>query len=406
MRSRIDDLLLSFLRKGTEGRGGIDAVELSGEDWDGLLRKSARHHVAPLLYHRLTAFHPGVRVPAEILRKLRNGYLQSAGRNTHLYHDLGKILGRLQQHGIPVIALKGAHLAIAAYRNIALRPMADIDLLVHQRDLPGVQAVLVELGYAASKGEIFSAHEQLPAYRKKDSICVEVHFNITEPPFSCRVDVDKLFDRARPFLIEGTAALSLCPEDILIHLCMHASYHHGFDNGILPLFDIATVVEHYEGEIDWGEVFRRSEEWGVAKCVCLTLSLAETVAGVSIPGKSRVGMDVCSDDFNAKTAAEELLFGQGTRIMPNLARLFGNSGLREKASHFLCRAFPPKNTMSDMNPGKKNPFSFCLLYYYRIKGLLNRHGQTAWKLLLRDNEMSALAGLENRRNALKDWLIQ
>lgn len=405
-RSRTEDLLLTLLRPDPCGTGVAGFGELSGTDWDDLLRVAARHGVAPLLFHRLTTFHPGAPVPAEVIRELRRSYLQNSGRNMHLYHELGKVLLRLRQDGIPVIALKGAHLAEVVYGNIALRPMGDADLLVKQKDLSRVQDLLVEEGYRASKEETFCSPEHLPPYRKEGSTSIEIHFNIEGPPFSDRVDVEKLFVRAQSSSIGGIETGTLCPEDLLLHLCMHASYHHGFENGIMPLFDISTTIEHYDRILDWEQVLRRSKEWGVGKCVYLALSLAERIAGASIPEKLRMEMEVYRDGFNATEQAEELLFGTGTPIAQNIAILYNKNGLRKKLIHLVNRAFPPIKTIADMNSSINNPLSLYLLYILRIKGLLIRHGRITWKLFLRDKEMVMLAGMENRRTELKYWLVK
>lgn len=198
----------------------------------------------------------------------------------------------------------------------------------------------------------------------------------------------------------------MCPEDLLLHLCMHASYHHGFENGIMPLFDISTTIEHYDRILDWEQVLRRSKEWGVGKCVYLALSLAERIAGASIPEKLRMEMEVYRDGFNATEQAEELLFGTGTPIAQNIAILYNKNGLRKKLIHLVNRAFPPIKTIADMNSSINNPLSLYLLYILRIKGLLIRHGRITWKLFLRDKEMVMLAGMENRRTELKYWLVK
>lgn len=405
-RSRTDELLLSFLRRDPDGTGTTGVGELSSVDWDDLFHKSAQHHVTPLLYHRLTTFHPGTPIPANVMERLRQVYLQCAGRNMGLYHELGKILGRLRQQGIPVIALKGAHLAIAVYRNIALRPMADVDLLVKQTDLLKVQDILVEQGYFPSKEEIFCAQEHLPSYRKKDSILIEIHFNIVAPPFSDRVDVEKLFARAQTCFIEGIEVLSLCPEDLLLHLCMHASFHHVFDNGIRPLFDISHTIEHYTEELDWEQVLSRGKEWGVSKCVYLCLFLAKRFAGASIPGQIMKDLDVYNDSFHAAARAEELIFRKAASISPNIVKLFNNDTLLNKLIYAIRCAFPPKSTLANMRPPARNPLSVYFLYFFRIKGLLQRHCQAVWRLFLRDREMSTMAIFANKKTTLKDWLTQ
>jgi len=202
--SQKDEMLLYCLRVVQEKTGESELKELSSSDWDVLIENSYGYGITSLLYYRLKTFHPGTPIPANVMERLRQVYLQSAGRNTRLYHELGKVFGRLQQHGITVIALKGSHLATVVYQNIALRPMSDIDLLVKQADLLKVQDILVEQGYIASKEETGCAQEHLTPYRKKDSIAIEIHFNVVAPPFSDRVDVEKLFARTQTCFIEGS----------------------------------------------------------------------------------------------------------------------------------------------------------------------------------------------------------
>jgi len=405
-RSRTEERLLSFLRADPGGAGAAGVEVMSNTDWEELLRISALHGVTPLLYHRLTTFPTNVPIPAEVVRELRRSYLQNAGRNMGLYHELGKLLGRLRWDNIPVIALKGVHLATAVYRNIALRPMCDIDLLVKQADLVRVQEILVEQGYIASKEEIGCAQEHLPPFKKKGSLPVEIHFHIVGPPFSLRVDVETLWNRAQVSSIQGIEVLTFCPEDLLLHLCIHVSFHHAFDNGIRPLFDISHTIEHYAEELDWEQLLGRSREWGVSKGVYLSLFLAERFAGAAIPGQIMKDLDVDNDSFHATERAEELIFGKAASIAPNVAKLFNNDRLLNRLIHAVRCAFPPKNTMADMQPPSGKPRSVYFLYFFRIKGLLKRHSRTIWRLFLRDKEMSAFAIVGNKRNRLKDWLTR
>ena len=108
-QSRIDELLLSLLRRNPDGIGITGEAELSSVDWDDLLCKSAQHNVTPLLYHRLTTFHPGTPIPANVMERLRQAYLQCSGRNMRLYHELGKLLGILRRLGetrAPIIVVR------------------------------------------------------------------------------------------------------------------------------------------------------------------------------------------------------------------------------------------------------------------------------------------------------------
>ena len=117
-------------------------------------------------------------------------------------------------------------------------------------------------------------------------------------------------------------------------------------------------------------------------------------------------LDVYNDSFHATARAEELIFRKALSISPNIVKLFNNDRLLNKLIHFIRCAFPPKNTLANLQPPATKPLSVYFLYFFRIKGLLKRHGQTVWRLLLRDREVSALAIFENKRNTLKDWLTR
>ncbi|MCX5826147.1 MAG: nucleotidyltransferase family protein, partial [Deltaproteobacteria bacterium] len=379
---------------------------LSSSDWDVLIVVSGRYGVAPLLYHCLKASHSDAPIPANAMGRLRQAYLNNVARNIGLYQELGKVLEPFRRDNISVIALKGVHLATVVYRNLALRPMGDVDLLVKQTDLLRVQEILIEQGYIASKEEIGCAQNHLPPYRKKDSLTVEIHFHIVGPPFSLRVDVEKLWVRAQMSSIQGSEVLTLCPEDLLLHLCMHAGFHHTFDNGIMPLFDISHTIEHYAEELDWEQLLDRGREWGVSKCVYLSLFLAERFAGASIPGQIMKDLDVYNDSFHATARAEELIFRKAGSIAPNVAKLFNNDRLLNRLIHLIRCAFPPKSTLANIQPSAGNPLTVYFLYFFRIIGLLKRHRHTVWRLFLHDRELSTLAIFTNKRNTLKDWLTR
>ena len=112
-----------------------------------MLALATLHDVAPLLYERLANDASPANVPGDVLQRLREIYLMTGARNALLYRELGPVLQALQHDNIPVIVLKGAHLAALVYRHIALRPMSDIDLLVHRSDLERAVAKLHDLGF-------------------------------------------------------------------------------------------------------------------------------------------------------------------------------------------------------------------------------------------------------------------
>ena len=399
----IRELLLSTLR-GETGRTSAERPLCPAPDeWLKMLELSRRHGVTQLLYRQLKE-REAAEVPPEIMQELRNDYINTAAGNMRLYHQLSGVLKRFCEDHIPVIPLKGVYLAARVYSSISVRPMGDVDLLVKQTDLSRVQDILVDQGYSASKAEVSSSEQHLPLYTKKNSPSIEIHFNIVIPPFSHRIDIRQLWARTQPDSIQGLEVVAMCPEDLLLHLCYHAGFQHGFGSGIMPLFDFSHTIKHYETILDWERVLNRGKEWGVSKCLYLALSLAKKIAGASVPEQLMRDLDVYNDGFNAATLAEELLFSEDAEIGQNVARLFNNDTLLDKLIHLMKYAFPPKKLMTAMHPTPSNQWSVYILYFFRIKGLLMRHGRTVWRLLLRDAEISHRAEPAHRRNTLKDWL--
>ena len=94
-----DELLLYCLRVVPDEMGDGRLEALSSSDWDVLIELSGRYGIAPLLYHRLITFHPGILIPESAIGRLRQAYLESVARNMGLYHELGKLQGSSPGNG-------------------------------------------------------------------------------------------------------------------------------------------------------------------------------------------------------------------------------------------------------------------------------------------------------------------
>ena len=104
-------------------------------DWPGLVKTASQHDIGPLLYHALR----GRLVPGDAARAamavVEAQYYATGLRNALLDRELHRLLDDWRSAGVPAIVLKGAALTATAYRNPALRPMRDLDILVHRPDL-------------------------------------------------------------------------------------------------------------------------------------------------------------------------------------------------------------------------------------------------------------------------------
>jgi hypothetical protein len=230
-------------------------------DWEAWRQAVEAEAVSPLLYRVLR----GQEIIAPALEgALRLAYFRSARRNALAFRELGDILRRLAAAKIPAIVLKGAALAETVYGNIAVRPMADLDLLVQRGQMPGALRALEAAGYIAAEPEARAGlaleFENELALRKPGPVDapLELHWSLLDSPHHQRsMSMDWFWQTARSPLLGGEGVRVLGPEAQLLHLCAHLVLHH-HGQGLLWHHDIAEVIAFYGDAVDWEELLARA----------------------------------------------------------------------------------------------------------------------------------------------------
>jgi hypothetical protein len=378
--------------------------QLPPSDWHDLIRQARSHAVLYLLYHRLKKRNLDRLIPADMLQTVRTEYFECAWRNNNLYSDLSKVLKALQAEDIPVIVLKGAYLAQAVYQNIALRLMGDIDILVRKNDLLKAKEQLLELGYSPLKetdiATACASSQHLSPMVKQDCPPVELHWSIEAPTRPFTIDLDGLWQRARPATVSGVEALALSPEDLLLHLCLHTSVHHLYSNGLRAFCDIRETIRHYQDELDWGIVQRHAEEWGAVNSVYLTLYLAKKLLSADVPDKKleRLKPDNITPQLIA--AAEDLIFIDNNKknsLDMHFTKAMDSMPVLQKTILFFNRIFLSPNEMAQEYSVPQGSPRIIFYYPVRLKDLILRHTRTVQKILFKDKAVT-------RQFSLIDWL--
>ncbi|MHB8910465.1 MAG: nucleotidyltransferase domain-containing protein [Syntrophales bacterium] len=408
-QTQIDELLLYYLRASPDKIGDGKVKPLSEVDWEDLLQQSDKQAISPLLYHRLCTLYSDTPVSANVRGKLRQAYLENAARNLGLYQNLGTVLTILRRDRIPVIVLKGAHLAAHIYGNLTLRSMGDVDLLVHQDDVMKVEAALLGIGYIPhDHSRIMGRDNRHFAYRlSKSTMWLEIHWTLLPSAFSFNIDMDGQWERARAATIAGVDAAVLSPEDLLLHLCLHAC-EQGFRPGLRSLCDICWTLQHHRSDMDWEAMRCRSRQWGIVNCVYLTLRLTRELLGGALPdGWLEV---LRPDDFQERfmAVAKEQIFstrpgsGGAPPLPPYIAQFWGSRRLPEKAALLLKETFIPREAMARMYPAPADSLRIYFYYAKRIRDLLRFHGHHVWRLL-RDEE--GIRASAKDLALFTDWLM-
>lgn len=279
------DCLLAV--EGTAKRSRVS--QFSEADWRQVSASATRHGLQPLLYECLSSAGAAAGIPEKVLLPLREAFLVNGLRNDVLYQDLQAVLAAFQTLGIPTILLKGVYLACWVYKTKASRPMADIDLMVQEKDLFKAASALLASGYSSGLSirdlqEWRHAHPRahhLPSFLKPQHPRIELHWAL--PGAIDARQVAACWQRAHRVPLGESTARALAPEDLLLYLCVHCRLHH-FSQGLRPLYDIAEAIRHYRRHLDWSQVDSTAQAWQAERCVYLGLWLSQELLQAPVPG--------------------------------------------------------------------------------------------------------------------------
>ena len=399
------ELLLACLRQEHDETQIKHLRKRSAEDWREAAAAAESHGVGPLFFHAVRDISGRLNIPGELMEALRRKYYAAAARNIRVYHELEMLLGAFGRAEIPVVLLKGAHLAEHVYGNIALRSMCDVDLLVRREDLERVEGVFGEAGGEADDTHRTDFHV---AYQmRKSRLIVEVHWDLVSPLFPCNVDLDGVWSRAQTARFGQANALVLSPEDLLLHLCIHTVVHAA-DMRIRMLCDIAESVCLFEKTLHWAALVERGRSWSASRCIYVLLRLAKEFLGAPVCEEHLTALQPEGFEEHRFLLALEQLFNireGGRKTTLATSRLWSSKGVKYKIKFVAVNVFLSRKTMSLMYSVPADSWRIFLYYPLRVKDLFTRHSRSAWSLLQGDSAARRSAEKLNETLQLREWLL-
>ena len=259
-------VVAAALRKTTEGLANSlgrsfsqahDSLpEWSDFEWRIAKAAAAIHGVAPLLSDTLRW-----QGPAEWVRFLADQKAHTLSRHRHMEELLTHIDKRAREEGIATVALKGAALHALGLYVPGERPMADVDLLVAERDSPVACRMIEALGFHQTlvtwKHRVFEAADGRPpgllGEHAGNHLKIELHTRIGE---ALPMRITQVTQRIYP--TQPHPGLNAYPSRaaLMIHLLLHASGAMVFRAiRLLHLCDLARLSSRMTAT-DWDEVLR------------------------------------------------------------------------------------------------------------------------------------------------------
>jgi hypothetical protein len=384
---------------------------LSEVDWVAFYQTVRQQGFTSLLYRRLKELGDAVVVPESIMTMMHESVLTATTRNMLMLHEAGLILKTLRSKKLEVMPLKGLYLVENVYKDISLRSFSDLDLLVHTDDLDTVIACMQGIGYHLET--YFSTQDanqdikHVPPMRGPDGQLVEIHWSILEENEPFTINADGIWARAVPARVTGVDVLALSVEDLLLHLCVHLGYQHRLKIGLRGLYDIAEVLHHFMGQIDWQKVAEIAEQWGVERVIWLVLKLTEEMLGAEVPQDvyGWLVAEAVADKVLADAKAQ-LIAGEGWAVVmtPDLARLTTVRGIGAKVKVMLSRVFIPRQVLARLYNVSPRSLAIVWCYFRRFRDLVKQYGPVLKPVLQKEEAVMVGVAEEQNSKRLADWM--
>jgi hypothetical protein len=240
-----------------QARPGNPTPAWSELEWRLASAAAAVHGVSPLLSQCST----WQSAPWQSFLKSQREHVEH--RHQRIESLLKDIDGRARASGVAIVPLKGSALHAMGLYSAGERPMADIDLLVHEDDVEPTMRLLQGLGYAQSfvqwKHRVFKPVAGQPSSElgehRDTPVNIELHVRIQERLPVSAVDItERIYPReARPGLNDYPSIGAL-----MSHLLLHAAGNMcGRSLRLLHLNDISLLATRMVAS-DWNVLWEGS----------------------------------------------------------------------------------------------------------------------------------------------------
>ncbi len=386
----------------------VPSQALTGRQWSWIADEATRHHLRGVTYRRMADSPSAERVPPEVRERLRSFYLETAGRNAVLFRQTSQIIKDLAARGIPVLLLKGIHLARFVYAEPGLRSMADVDIMVRREHLAEAEGVFIERGFGPSPrpdlAEWCTWSHHLAKLVKEGAPVVELHWSIQRPASPFRVDLEGLWQRSRATTLDGAPVRLLSPEDLVLHLAIHLAHQHHFRRAALKgLMDLTTVIGAEGSGIDWQALAERSIAWGASGHLYTSLRLAADILAAPVPASLFPMLPRQRADEEIVAVAHRYILMLDAVLPTSYLKLARGGSLRERTKLLLGAVFLPRDRMEalyGLRPGTPLLFPY---YGRRLVSLLWRRGGLLLHTLFRSRVIQRTIDREQDQLLLERW---
>jgi hypothetical protein len=224
-------------------------------------------------------------IEADARATLRQHYAAAWARNQKALGCLTEAFGLLAAAGVSAIALKGSPLLLCYYGDAGARPMADVDVLIRQADLPRAVDALAADGWRTERGlpprEVL-ANIHAVEWTHRSGLNLDLHWRPFTPDCPAAAE-ERLWTQSETRRTQRGEVRLPCAADLLILMCFHGRKPDPVSACRWAL-DVARIIERAEPPIDWEYVLEQCKETGLVLPVRDALLFVARELGAAVPG--------------------------------------------------------------------------------------------------------------------------
>lgn len=281
-------LLLSKLQLSEADKEEATSLMVQVTNWNLFTERCIGTYLAAIVYTNLGLIEASV--PKEVEAALANSYNQILVRNIRLYQSFTTVLSGLNEAKIDCIPLKGIYLAETVYKNLGLRHLSDIDLLVRSADADKVRELMDRNGWTVTKVELKSELEKeqfTPAHPytfRKNGVTIELHTHLYNRNQRAAITEEELWTNTHSEVFCDGTIRQFSSEMLLQHLCLHLYKHLiGADCKLVSFCDIREVIIQRKQDLDWEEFKRLCKKFSCLDEVAPVLLLCRNYWYTEVP---------------------------------------------------------------------------------------------------------------------------
>jgi hypothetical protein len=254
--------------------------------WGRLLVLAEAEGAVPTLWRTLRPM--AAELPAQAVTFLQARSALQDFRMSRLAVRTADVVAQLRAREIPVLLLKGS--AIGAYCDPSFRsrPMSDVDLLVHARDLPAADAAIAAAGWRRTDDQrlhelLQGMHHEAPFLDPQlPGVRLELHTALFPPDHSFDLPVAAMWESAHAAPTPFEGALLPAPELLALHAAIHYAWQHQMTFGTWRTLRGIALLAARPG-FDWSRLVQEARSRRATSSLHWTLRIGVALDALDVP---------------------------------------------------------------------------------------------------------------------------